>query len=86
MIFLVKIMQWTAKVGERGQAVIPKAVRDLLGLEPGDTLLVDVTGDTILLRRRPGSYAQALRGLHGDVWHGVDAADYVDREREGWEG
>lgn len=28
------------KIGERGQFVIPKKVRDLLGFKPGDTILV----------------------------------------------
>ncbi len=30
----------TAKVGERGQIVIPKEARDVLGIHPGDTLIV----------------------------------------------
>ena len=30
----------TAKVGERGQIVIPKEARCFFGLEPGDTLLI----------------------------------------------
>lgn len=30
----------TAKVGERGQIVIPKEARDLFGIRPGDTLLI----------------------------------------------
>ena len=30
----------TARVGEKGQIVIPKGARDLLGIRPGDTLLV----------------------------------------------
>lgn len=30
----------TAKVGERGQIVIPKDVRELYGIHPGDTLLI----------------------------------------------
>ena len=30
----------TVKVGERGQIVIPKAARDIFGIEPGDSLLL----------------------------------------------
>ena len=30
----------TAKVGDRGQIVIPKEARDMFGLEPGDTLVL----------------------------------------------
>ena len=30
----------TAKVGEKGQIVIPKEARELFGIEPGDTLLI----------------------------------------------
>ena len=28
------------KVGERGQIVIPKGARDLMGIEPGETLVL----------------------------------------------
>lgn len=31
---------WTVKVGEKGQFVIPKEARDMLGIHPGDTILV----------------------------------------------
>jgi AbrB family looped-hinge helix DNA binding protein len=30
----------TAKVGEKGQIVIPKEARQVFGIEPGDTLLI----------------------------------------------
>ena len=30
----------TARVGERGQIVIPKEARTIFGIEPGDTLLI----------------------------------------------
>lgn len=30
----------TAKVGEKGQVVIPKEARDIFDIKPGDTLLV----------------------------------------------
>ena len=29
----------TAKVGDRGQIVIPKEAREMFGIQPGDTLL-----------------------------------------------
>ncbi|MDD9147304.1 MULTISPECIES: AbrB/MazE/SpoVT family DNA-binding domain-containing protein [unclassified Sporolactobacillus] len=31
---------WTAKVGEKGQIVIPKEARDIFQIKPGDTLLL----------------------------------------------
>lgn len=31
---------WTARMGEKGQIVIPKEARELFGFQPGDTLLL----------------------------------------------
>lgn len=31
---------WTAKVGEKGQIVIPKEAREIFGISPGDTVLL----------------------------------------------
>jgi AbrB family looped-hinge helix DNA binding protein len=31
---------WTARVGEKGQIVIPKEAREIFGISPGDTLLI----------------------------------------------
>ena len=31
---------WTVKVGDKGQFVIPKAAREVFGIEPGDTLIL----------------------------------------------
>lgn len=31
---------WTVKIGEKGQFVIPREARDMLGIHPGDTILV----------------------------------------------
>jgi hypothetical protein len=38
-----------------------------------------------VMRLRPRSYAQKLRGLHKEVWQGVEASEYVEKERETWE-
>lgn len=31
---------WMAKVGEKGQIVIPKEAREMFGIKPGDTLML----------------------------------------------
>lgn len=43
----------TAKVGDRGQIVIPKEAREMFGIVPGDTLLVLGDRDTGLIISRP---------------------------------
>ena len=43
----------TAKVGDRGQIVIPKEARELFGIRPGDTLLILGDEDAGLIVSRP---------------------------------
>lgn len=43
----------TAKVGDRGQIVIPKEARALFNIRPGDTLLILGEEDTGLIVSRP---------------------------------
>lgn len=41
----------THKVGPKGQVVIPKDLRDQLGIEPGDEVTFAREGDHVLVRR-----------------------------------
>lgn len=75
----------TAKVSSKHQIVIPKKIRETLGLRPGDQLLIVVEDDKAVMRLRPKSYAEHMRGLHKEVWQGIDANEYVREERESWE-
>ena len=43
----------TAKVGDRGQIVIPKEVREMFNIKPGDTLLLLGDTETGLVVTRP---------------------------------
>jgi len=43
----------TAKVGDRGQIVIPKEARELFGIRPGDTLLILGEESTGIIVSRP---------------------------------
>lgn len=68
-------------VSERGQVVIPKKVREIVHLQKGDELEVEVVADTIVLRpvrRFRASRWQDYAGL-GD---GIVSAHLRDRETE----
>ncbi|MEX2680235.1 MAG: AbrB/MazE/SpoVT family DNA-binding domain-containing protein [Candidatus Sigynarchaeota archaeon] len=45
------------KVGPKGQVVIPKDVRELLGIVPGDEVFIEI--DDMGVRIRPGSRKDA---------------------------
>ena len=49
------------KVGPKGQVVIPKKFRDELGIEPGDEVVVSLSGNGVLIQ--PVHTTQSLRGM-----------------------
>lgn len=57
----------TAKVGERGQIVIPKEARELFGIKPGDTLLILGETDTGLIVSRPELLNDLARQILNNV-------------------
>lgn len=57
----------TAKVGDRGQIVIPKEARDLFNIAPGDTLLILGDEDTGLIVSRPEVLSDIANQLFDSV-------------------
>jgi len=51
----------------KGQVVIPKRIRELLGLQPGDRLVVRVDGDAIVLKPARKGVAYRLFGRCRDL-------------------
>lgn len=54
----------TAKVGDRGQIVIPKEARELFHIQPGDTLLILGESNKGLIISRP----ELLRDLADQIF------------------
>ncbi|MBE6947199.1 MAG: AbrB/MazE/SpoVT family DNA-binding domain-containing protein [Ruminococcaceae bacterium] len=61
----------TAKVGDRGQIVIPKEARELFGIQPGDTLLIVGETETGLIVSRP----EALNDLADKILNNISKED-----------
>jgi AbrB family looped-hinge helix DNA binding protein len=72
------------KVSSRYQIAVPAEARKRLRINRGDDLLVDIRDGSILLVPEPRDYGRHLRGLHREVWEGVEAQQYVQQEREAW--
>lgn len=48
---MMDVLVETTRVSERGQVVIPKDIRDRLGLNVGSKLVILATEDTIILQK-----------------------------------
>lgn len=76
----------SVRLGRKGQFVIPKEMREALGIREGDELLVTLEGGRVMLTA-PQEYARATRGLLKGTWgKGRRAVErYVEGERRAWE-
>ena len=61
----------TAKVGDRGQIVIPKEAREMFGIQPGDTLLILGETEAGIIVSRP----EALNDLADKLLNNVKNED-----------
>lgn len=61
----------TAKVGDRGQIVIPKEARELFNIRPGDTLLILGEEETGLIVSRP----EVLSDIANQIFNTIRSED-----------
>ncbi len=76
----------TSKLSEKYQIVIPKAVRQRLGLKSGMFItLRAIDRERAVLIKQPTDYVQALEGLGKDVWKLLGGGEkYIKQERATW--
>lgn len=65
----------THRVGAKGQVVIPKDLRDALGIQPGDEVTFWRHGDHVAVR--PADSGRALRGR----FRGSGLAEMLEHDR-----
>ena len=75
----------SVRISKKGQFVIPKEMRDALGVKEGEDLLVTFEAGKVVITR-PREYARATRGLLKGTW-GKDRKSverYIEKERRSW--
>jgi AbrB family looped-hinge helix DNA binding protein len=73
----------SARLSTKYQLVLPKEVREALDLQPNDSVLFLIEGNSVYMRPRPQSFTHKLTGLHSHVWNNSD--DWLEKERSTWE-
>jgi AbrB family looped-hinge helix DNA binding protein len=68
------------RVGPKGQVVIPKQLRDEVGLRPGAEVEFERDGETVRVMPAGAAAVQGLRGRYASS--GLAAALLADRDRE----
>ena len=74
----------SVKVNRRHQIRLPNHVRQELGIEPGDHLIIMVQEGLLILLPQPKDWVEGTRGLHREVWQGIGTTAYLIEEREEW--
>ncbi|HEX2411734.1 MAG TPA: AbrB/MazE/SpoVT family DNA-binding domain-containing protein [Solirubrobacteraceae bacterium] len=70
----------TQRIGAKGQVVIPKELRDEVGLQPGAEVDFERDGDAVRILPAGPAATRGLRGRYAGS--GLAAALLADRERE----
>lgn len=76
----------SVKVSKRNQIAVPALARQLLNIQSGDRLLVDIQDGLIILVPEPDNYTAAMAGLHKEIWQDISAQEHIDEERHAWAG
>jgi AbrB family looped-hinge helix DNA binding protein len=79
-------MSTEVHIDKAGRIVVPKKIRDGMGLSPGDPILIEADGEQITLR--PVHDEPIMKKEHGIWVHqgtlppGFSIIDFIDEERE----
>ncbi len=72
-------------VGEKGQVVIEKPIRETLGIQPGFVAVQSVVGDHVEIRFYPPEHRRSLRGrLESFAKRSVPEQQWAQAREEAW--
>ena len=68
-------------LSSKNQVVIPKNVREALGIKAGDKLIFVQQSDKVFMLQKPESFSVAIRGLAKSTY----PKRYLEKERRSWD-
>lgn len=76
----------SVRISKKGQFVIPKEMREAMGVKEGEEILVTFEKGRVILTR-PQEYARKTRGLLKGTWgkSSKEVARCLEGERRAWE-
>jgi len=72
----------TVKTHAKGQIIMPKEIRDKLGIKPGTALSVKLVDDHVEIRPLPDDPIEFLTGIFKDYPHSMAGELLKERKRD----
>ena len=72
-----------AKLSSKSQIVLPAEIRREIGINPGDLLEITKENESIVIRKAPVSFVDALQRCSSPIWHNY--ASELERIRSEWD-
>lgn len=82
------IVQADSKLSRKYQTVIPKKIRDALGIDEGNGLIWSLrivnNKKVVEVYPKPKSWSDYMRGLGKKTWEKVNVGEYINQLRNEW--
>jgi len=72
-----------AKLSSKAQIVIPAEIRRKMAIKPGDVLEMTTENETIVIRKAPSSFVDALEQCTSTLWQNYESE--LEKSREQWD-
>lgn len=72
-----------AKLSSKSQIVLPAKIRRKLAINPGDLLEIQTENETIIIRKAPSSFVDALQECASPLWRGYEKE--LQKSRDQWD-